>query len=385
MYSRVSQRHEYCVQGKVEEQTMVDKILIVDDERTICDTFARKLNKAGYSCVTAENGRDALHQFYRDDFSLVISDVKMPVMDGMELLRTVKSVSPKTMVIVATAYPDVGMAVEAMRLGAYDFIVKPVVLSLLLFTVRKALENRKLREELENYHKNLEKLVDERTAELLEAHRSLKRANLESVKVLIEAIDAKDTYTRGHSDRVRILSLEIAKKLGFTAQKQEDLEYGALLHDIGKIGIKDGILQKKTTLSSEEYRQIQEHSLIGVKILDNIEFFKGKLPMIRHHHERYDGKGYPDGLAGEEIPLESRIIAISDAFDAMTSARPYREAKSLEETLIEMKRNEGKQFDPHLLQIFLREELYGSLKICPTRVRPKLPQSLPHCLQEAAM
>jgi putative nucleotidyltransferase with HDIG domain len=335
-----------------------DRILIVDDEGVICSIFAHRLTKEGYSCVTANNGREALSHFYKDTFSLIISDIKMEEMDGIELLKKVKAMDPKMMVIMVTAYPEIDTAVEAMRLGAYDFIIKPADLDLVILSVKKALERKRLEEEVEVYHKNLERFVKERTAKLQEAYWTLKKAHLESVKVLAEAIDAKDPYTRGHSDRVKKMSLRLALSIGLTEDKLEILEYGALLHDIGKIGINDGILQKSGTLSTEEYQLIQEHPLIGVKIVEGIEFFKDKIPMIRNHHEHFDGSGYPDGLIGEVIPLEARIIAIPDAFDAMTSLRPHRPPMPLEDALVEMEKGKSKQFDPKILEIFLREKIY---------------------------
>jgi len=337
---------------------MEDRILIVDDEELICRLLAQKLTSEGYSCVTAYNGREALSRFYKDTFSLIISDIKMPEMDGIELLKRVRSLNPKMMVIMVTAYPEIDLAVEAMRLGAYDFIIKPADLELILLSVRKALDKKRLEEEVEAYHKNLERLVEERTAKLQHAYRVLKKAHLDSVKVLAEAIDAKDPYTRGHSDRVRRMSLKIATSLGFTEDRLESLEYGALLHDIGKIGIKDVVLQKPGVLNPGEYQYIQEHPLIGVKIVEGIEFFRDKIPMIRNHHERFDGKGYPDGLAGGAIPLEARIITVPDAFDAMTSVRPHSQTKPLQDVLMELQGGKGTQFDPKILGIFLREKIY---------------------------
>ncbi len=337
---------------------MEDRILIVDDEPTVSDILARRLTKEGYVCIRANNGKEALQCFYKDAFSLVISDMKMPEMGGLELLRKLKAVSPKIMVIMITAFPEIDMAVEAMRLGAYDFLTKPVTLDLVVLSVRKALEKKRLEEEVELYHKNLELLVEERTSKLQYAYRILKKSYLDSVKVLAEAIDAKDPYTRGHSDRVRKMSIKLATHLGFAEDQLENLEYGALLHDIGKIGIKDEILQKHGTLTPEEYHYIQEHPLIGVKILEDVDYFRDKVKMIRHHHEHFDGSGYPDGLRGEAIPIEARIIAVPDAFDAMTSMRPHREAMSLEEVLLEMQRCKGKQFDPRVLDLFLREKIY---------------------------
>jgi putative nucleotidyltransferase with HDIG domain len=337
---------------------MEDRILVVDDEEVICSILARRLTREGYLCSTANNGKEALKQFYRDTFSLIISDIKMPVMDGIELLKRVKAMNPKMMVIMVTAYPEIDMAVEAMRLGAYDFIIKPADLDLVILSVKKALEKKRLEEEVEAYHKNLEKLVEERTAKLQQAYRILKKANLDSVKILAEAIDAKDPYTRGHSDRVKRMSLRIAFQLGFTEDRLESLEYGALLHDIGKIGIKDEILQKPGALSPEEYQYIQEHPLIGVKIVEGIDFFREMIPMIRHHHEHFDGSGYPDGLVGEAIPLEARIIFVPDAFDAMNTMRPHRGAMPLEDVLGELEKGKGKQFDPQILDIFLQEKIY---------------------------
>jgi len=337
---------------------MEDRILIVDDEEVICNILARRLTKEGYVCMTANDGREALKHFYKNTFSLIISDIKMPEMDGLELLKRIRDVDPKMIVIMVTAFPEIDRAVEAMRLGAYDFIIKPADLDLVTLSVKRALEKKRLEEEVETYHRNLERLVEERTAKLQQAYRILKKAHLDSVKVLAEAIDAKDPYTRGHSDRVTRMSMKIAFQLGFAEERMESLEYGALLHDIGKIGIKDEILQKPDVLSSEEFQSIREHPLIGVKIVEGIEFFKDKIPMIRHHHEHFDGSGYPDGLAGEAIPLEARIIAIPDAFDAMTSVRPHRGNMPLQDVIEEMEKCKGTQFDPHILEIFLREKIY---------------------------
>jgi putative two-component system response regulator len=339
-----------------------NQILIVDDEKTIYSVIARRLAKEGYPCVMANNGIEALSYFYKNNISLIISDIRMPEMSGLELLKNVKAVRPNMMFIIMTAYPEIGMAVEAIRLGATDFILKPVDLELVVFSVQKALEQKRMEDELEAYHKNLKKLVEERTSELQQSLLVLKKSHLDSVKVLAGAIDAKDPYTRGHSDRVRKMSMRIAAKLGFSQEKLENLVFGALLHDIGKIGIRDEVLQKKGQLTPEEYQYVQQHPLIGVKIVDGIDFLKDKIPMIRNHHEHYDGSGYPDGLIGEVVPLEARIIAVSDAFDAMTSLRPHRRALPVDEVIDELERGKGKQFDPNILDIFLKEKLYDSSK-----------------------
>jgi response regulator RpfG family c-di-GMP phosphodiesterase len=333
-------------------------ILIVDDEKTIYSVIARRLAMEGYPCVMANNGREALGYFSKNNCSLIISDIRMPEMNGLELLKNVKAVRPNIMFIIMTAYPEIGMAVEAIRLGATDFILKPVDLELMAFSVKKALAQRKMEDEIEAHHKNLEKLVEERTTKLREALLVLKKTHLDSVKVLAGAIDAKDPYTRGHSDRVRKMSMKIGMKLSFNKERLENLVFGALLHDIGKIGIRDEVLQKKGQLTPEEYQYVQQHPLIGVKILEGIDFFKDKIPMIRNHHEHFDGGGYPDGLLGETVPLEARIIAVSDAFDAMTSLRPHRKAMPVEDVILEMGKGKGRQFDPQILEIFLNEKIY---------------------------
>ena len=339
---------------------MADRILIVDDEVATCEVLAQRLSKEGYSCVLAHNGKEALHHFYKEHFSLMISDIKMPEMDGLELLKKVKTLGPQMMVIMMTGYAEVDTVVKALHFGAYDFILKPFDLDLVVFSVKKALDKKRLEEVVADYDQHLEELVEDRTADLRRAYGMLKKSHLDSVKMLVEAIDAKDAYTRGHSDRVRKWSVALAEKLGFSEKRLESLEFGALLHDIGMIGIKDEVLQKQGSLNSMEYEHIQEHPLIGVKIVEGGSSFKDEIPMIRHHHERFDGSGYPDGLVGENIPLEARIISIADAFDAMSSLRPYRREMSQEDALVEMEKGKGKQFDPHILEIFIKEKIYRS-------------------------
>lgn len=337
---------------------MEDRILIVDDEEAICELLARMLLREGYSCATANDGKEALNYFYKENFSLIIADIRLPLMNGIELLRIVKSLNPNMLVIMITGYPEIDAMAEAIRLGAYDFILKPFNPDWLIRTVKNALEKRRLEEALEAYNDRLEKLVEDRTAKLRQSYRILKKTHLDSVKALVGAIDAKDPYTHGHSNRIRDMSLEMGSLLGFPESRLENLEYGALLHDIGMIGIRDDVLRKPDALSADEYRHIQEHTLIGAKILGGIDFFADKIPMIRSHHEHYDGNGYPDGLVGEAIPLEARIISVADAFDAMTSARPHREALPLENVLTELQRRKATQFDPEIVDLFIGNKSY---------------------------
>jgi len=282
----------------------------------------------------------------------------MPEMDGFELLKRIKAINPDALAIMITGYLETETAVEALRLGAYDFIVKPLNLDLVALIVRKALEKKRIEEETETYRRNLENLVEERTAEFQQALQALNKSHLDSGKVLARAMEARDPSSQGRSDRVRRMSLQIAISLGFTGERLGNLECGAFVYDIGKIGIKDEVLHKSGALTPRELQYIQEHPVIGVKIVEGIDFFEGKIPIIRHHHEHFDGSGYPDGLVGEAIPLEARIIAVPDAYDAMTSARPHRGMMPLQDVLMELEKCEGTQFDPRILEIFLREKIY---------------------------
>jgi len=336
-----------------------DLILIVDDDEMVCRILSQKLTSEGYSCATTSNGKEALSYFYKDDYSLIIADIKMPEMDGLEILKTIKATNPSTIVVMITGYPEIETVVEALRLGAYDFIMKPFNLDLVVHTVKRAIEKKELAEGVQTYQVNLAKLAEERAAELQMALQFLNKSHLDSVKVLARAIEERDPYTRGKFDQVQRMCLQIANSLGFTKKRVEILKYGALVYDIGKIGIKDELLQKLGVLTPEEFRHIQEHTLIGVRIVEGIEFFEDKIPIIRHHHEHFDGSGYPDRLVGKAIPLEARIIAVLDAFDAMTRTRSYRGAKPLKEVLLEMEKGKGNQFDPHILEIFLQKKIYS--------------------------
>jgi response regulator RpfG family c-di-GMP phosphodiesterase len=337
---------------------MQNRVLIVDDKEIIRSAIAGQLEKEGYLCVTANDGKEALQQFHKENFSVVISEIKMPEMDGLVLLKNVKAKDPNIVVILMADYEDIDLDAEAIRLGAFDVVKKPIDLKQLVLTVKKGLVKNRFEEVITEYILHLKKLEEERSAELRLALLALKKAHLDTVNVLVRAIDAKDPYTLNHSDRVRKMSVRMGMKLGLSEKMLETLEYGALLHDIGMIGIKDEVLEKQSPLSSEEYQHIMEHPMIGVEILKEVSFFNDKLPLIRHHHEHFDGSGYPYGLTGESIPLGARIILVADAFDAMTSARRHRGAKSLEDALGELEKGKGKQFDPNIVEIFLREKIY---------------------------
>jgi len=353
-------------------------ILIVDDDPAIRKVLGISLRKSGYEVGVSENGAEALALIKDGTFTpdCIILDYRMPKMSGLEVLSVLKKEYPIIPVIMLTALTDLEIAVDTMKEGAFDYIVKPVRKLHLVESIKKAIryrdvliENERLARENDEYQKSLEKKVTERTEELILAYKKLKDTNLETVKILAETIEAKDPYTRGHCNRVRLLSSAIARNTGMEKDHIETLEYGALLHDIGKIGIKERLLNKRDVLTAEEERSVQLHTVIGENILKTVDFFKPCLSIIRSHHERYDGNGYPDQLSGEHIDQKARIVAISDAFDAMTSTRPYRKALPLDYAISELIHGKGKQFDPQLVDIFIENELYTDLPIIGEQMR----------------
>jgi putative nucleotidyltransferase with HDIG domain len=252
-----------------------------------------------------------------------------------------------------------------MKNGAFDYLVKPVRQEQLMEAIGKALrhravliENEELERQNEEYRSKLEKMVEDRTEELKDAYQKLRQTNLETVRVLAETIDAKDPYTRGHSQRVRLLCASTARQSGISPAEIEMLEYSALLHDIGKIGMPEALLHKEGPLERHEVDIFRKHPVVGESILSNVEFFKPCLLAVRQHHERWDGKGYPDGIAGIGISPFARIIAVCDSFDAMISTRPYRQALPVEFALSELEKGEGTQFAPDVVVGFLQSRAY---------------------------
>ncbi len=346
------------------------RVLLIDDDPIIRKVVGLTLEKAGFVLQTASDGTEGIDILERGDFSpdCVILDIRMPKISGIEVLSRIRKKFPLIPVIMLTALTDIEIAIDTMRRGAFDYILKPVRKVQLIETVKKAiryreiqLENERLVKENLEYQRSLERKVEERTRELLMAYKKLKEANLETVKVLAETIEAKDPYTRGHCNRVRILSSEMASVIGLSKDRIESIEYGALLHDIGKIGIPENLLHKNGPLTPEEAEKFHQHTIIGDNIIKDVDFFKSCRKIIRGHHEWYNGKGYPDGLSGNQIDISARIVAIADSFDAMTSTRPYRTARSLDFALEELVKGKGSQFDPDLIDIFIDREIYRSI------------------------
>ncbi|MCR4644150.1 MAG: response regulator [Oscillospiraceae bacterium] len=323
-------------------ESVQDKVVIVDDDPANLNIAGRVLSKGGMYVTALRSGK-ALLNYLEDNLpDLILLDVKMPDLDGFETLHKIHSLAgaaAQIPVIFLTADEEEGKEKEGLSLGAMDYIRKPFVPEVLLLRVRHCLELVKLQ-------KKLSSEVERKT-------RENKDLMIDVVRSLADAIDAKDTYTNGHSDRVAEYAREIARRAGYSQREQEEVYIMGLLHDVGKIGIPDAVINKPAKLTEEEFAVIRRHPVLGAKILENIKAMPALATAAHWHHERFDGTGYPDGLAGEDIPETARIISVADAYDAMTSFRSYREPLRQEVVRLEFERNTGTQFDPRFASIML--------------------------------
>jgi cyclic di-GMP phosphodiesterase len=332
-----------------------EKILVVDDEEAIREVISTLLEAQGYPCTVASNGRLGFEAFRKDSFDLVLSDIVMPEMDGLKLLAALRDEDPDVPVIMVTAMHDISIALEAIRAGAYDYILKPFEKDQLHLSVRRALEHRRLVIENRTYQSDLEHLVAERTQQLSIALQDLEQSYDYTLEALGGALDAKDAETEGHCQRVTAFTITIAKAMGVDKGLLRQIARGAFLHDIGKMGIPDYILRKPGPLTAEEREIMRRHCEIGFSVLERIPFLKEAAEIVLSHQEFYDGTGYPRGLKGEEIPLGARIFAVADTLDAMISDRPYRKALPVSAAREEIRRFAGKQFDPRVVEVFLAQ------------------------------
>jgi putative two-component system response regulator len=334
------------------------RILVVDDEPELREFVSMSLELNNFDTVEAENGKKALQLLQNEDFDCVVSDVEMPEMTGPEFLKNFREINKIVPVIMLTGVKALNTVVEVMKLGAQDYLVKPINVDELLIAVRKSLEFKKLKEqnillrkENERYQQHLEEMVEKRSVQL-------KDALFGSLIIIASAIEAKDEYTKGHSNRVRLISLDIGRNMGLENKELQILEYGAMMHDVGKIGVKDAILHKNRSLTEEEFDLIMSHPAIGAKIVKNIAFFNPMVDCIKYHHEYYNGEGYPEGLKGDQIPLLSRIVAVADTYDAITTTRPYRKEKTSLEAVQVLIAGKGTQFDPYVVDVFVKNRLF---------------------------
>jgi response regulator RpfG family c-di-GMP phosphodiesterase len=332
------------------------RVLIVDDEASVRKVMAAVLAQVGLRCETAASGDEALRLLETNRIDVVISDLQMPGMSGLELLAKVKQSYPLMVFLMVTGVDDVRVGIQAMREGADDYLVKPLQVdaNIVLASLTRALRVKRLEQEVENYRHHLEEIVAEQTGQLREALRQIERSYDHTLEVLGAAIDLRDSPTAGHSRRVFLYSIEIAKAMGGLENQMRNIAIGAWLHDIGKLAIPDAILLKPGSLTDEERAIMQRHAQIGYDLVKGIPFLAEAAEIIFAHHERCDGTGYPRGLKTEEIPAGARIFAVADTFDAMTSDRPYRRALPFQASREVIEQGEGKQYDSEVAKVFLR-------------------------------
>jgi len=327
----------------------IGRILFVDDDLSLREFAKKILTDAGYEVEIAKNGAEALELVRKMRFDVVITDLQMPVMSGEELIKAIKSDYIDTEIIVLTVYPTVDSAIKTLKLGVYDYLIKPFNIDTLNAQLERVFNKKKILEELKT-----EKQLREKVTFLFEDMQDL---FLSTVKSLAEAIEAKDKLTYGHCERIRNYSVRLGKKFNLTSDEIKDLEYASLLHDVGKIAVPESILSKPGKLTKKEYDIVKTHPVKGVSILGSIKQLAGAIVGIKYHHERYDGNGYPEGLKGKEIPLIARIISVADAFDAMISDRPYRKKMKKEEVIRIIVDEKNKQFDSEVVEKFIPEVL----------------------------
>ena len=324
-----------------------EKILIVDDEDAIRNLFVEALNELGYDCDVARNGLECLEKFYRvRNYDVVLLDVQMPELNGIETLKKLKSYSPDLSVIMVSASREIENVRVALKEGAYDYVFKPFNVVDVDAVIRRALERANLIKANKDYQKNLERKVADQTRELVKLYSG-------TLEAMILALDLREHETGHHSYRVTEYALNLGRHMKLDESQLSVIAKGALLHDIGKIGVPDNILLKPDSLTDEEWHLMKQHAQLGYELLNKIEFLEESSLIVYTHHERYDGNGYPRGLAGDDIPLGARIFSVVDAFDAMTSKRVYKKAMPFEEAVDRILESSGTQFDPVVVDTFV--------------------------------
>jgi putative nucleotidyltransferase with HDIG domain len=329
------------------------RLLIVDDEPEVRGVLHDLLCNS-YDCGQASSAEDALRQLRENSYQLIISDITMSGMSGLEMIPHVKAISPETVIVMISGMQTIESAINALRLGAFDYLMKPFDLRQAEAAIARAYEHHELIVAKQRYENHLEELVDQRTAELDKALGSLENAYRSTLRALTAALETRDAETHGHSERVVTFSLRLGREYGLSPAEMKALEFGSLLHDIGKIGVPDAILRKPAKLTDEEWVRMREHPLHGQQILRGIKFLEGAARVVAQHHEKWDGSGYPLGLKAEEIDICARIFSVADAFDAITSDRVYREGRPYEAAAQELDEWVNRQFDPKVVEAFHR-------------------------------
>ena len=319
------------------------KIIVVDDEQGIVDSLSIFLKRSGYDFTGLTNPLEAIERVRNEHFDMMILDFMMDPIHGDEVVEEIRKFNKDLYILLLTGHKDLAPPLETIkRLEIQGYCEKSDKFDQLLLLIESGIKSIEQMNTIKTINKQLH-----------DKNEELERAYLDTIGILRQTVEAKDPYTRGHSDRVSEYSVLIGKKLGLDEKTLHILKIGGLFHDIGKIGIPDSILLKESKLSDEEYSQIKNHPMIGVHMLGDAAIFTDILPIVKHHHERYDGRGYPSHLVGDDIPYVARIAAVADTFDAMTSKRSYRDSLPIDVVRAEIERCSGTQFDPNIAKVFL--------------------------------
>ena len=319
------------------------KIIVVDDEQGIVDSLSIFLKRSGYNFTGLTNPLEAIERVRNEHFDMMILDFMMDPIHGDEVVEEIRKFNKDLYILLLTGHKDLAPPLETIkRLEIQGYCEKSDKFDQLLLLIESGIKSIEQMNTIKTINKQLH-----------DKNEELERAYLDTIGILRQTVEAKDPYTRGHSDRVSEYSVLIGKKLGLDEKTLHILKIGGLFHDIGKIGIPDSILLKESKLSDEEYSQIKNHPMIGVHMLGDAAIFTDILPIVKHHHERYDGRGYPSQLVGDDIPYVARIAAVADTFDAMTSKRSYRDSLPIDVVRAEIERCSGTQFDPNIAKVFL--------------------------------
>ena len=330
------------------------RVLIVDDDPALRTILSVMLTQSAFVCRTAASGEEALRLLENQPTDVVISDLRMPGISGMDLLVEVRERYPHLAFLMVTGENETRVGVRAMQLGADDYLLKPFDGDVVLGSLYRALQKKKLEREVQEYRLHLEEMVSERTQQLRTALQQTERSYEDTLEALGAAIDLRDSPTAGHSRRVFLYSMELAKSIGGLEQEIRSIAMGAWLHDIGKLATPDRVLLKPGPLTDSEWEIMRRHARIGYDLVKSISFLAGAAEIVLTHHERFDGSGYPQKMKGDEIPFGARIFAVADTLDAMTSDRPYRAALPLQAAQEVIERGSGTLFDPLVAAAFLR-------------------------------
>ena len=317
-------------------------VLYVEDEKELNASVVRYLSKFFGHVETTYNGEEGFEKYNDGTFDIVMTDINMPKMNGIELAKKIKAINPQQVIIIVSAYTETNYFMDAIHLGISDYIIKPIDYEQMNNVLYKLSSAVQMSKENKLFHENLTRLVDEQTKSITENYEL-------TIKAMVDIVESRDTYTGGHSERVAHYSYLIAKEMNLSEEECAIVYRAGMLHDIGKVTTPDAILLKPGNLSKREFDLITNHVVVSYELLSKIPMYEKLAEVVRSHHERYDGKGYPNGLSGDQIPLLSKIMIIADAFDAMTTNRIYKGRKSLEEAIIEIQTASGTQFDPDVV------------------------------------